>query len=118
VRVHISRAKPLFKDGPSYPLQPKETAENMALEAKQSVERDPYASHPNQSGGALILGHTSLLTSCLLTPDEKFIITSDRDEHIRVSWYPQGHCIESYCLGHKKYASAVSSSASLHDTAT
>ncbi|KAH7885862.1 WD40-repeat-containing domain protein [Phlebopus sp. FC_14] len=66
-----------------------------------------YASHENPSGGELILGHTSLLTSCLLTPDEQFVITADRDEHIRVSWYPQGYTIESYCLGHEKYVSAI-----------
>ncbi|KAG2355138.1 hypothetical protein BDR07DRAFT_1427131, partial [Suillus spraguei] len=29
------------------------------------------------------------------------------DEHIRISWYPQGYTIESYCLGHQKYVSAI-----------
>ncbi|KAI9573962.1 WD40-repeat-containing domain protein [Boletus coccyginus] len=68
---------------------------------------DASASHENSSSGELILGHASLLTSCLLTPDERFIITADRDEHIRVSWYPEGHVIESFCLGHQKYVSAI-----------
>ncbi|KAF8141817.1 WD40 repeat-like protein [Boletus edulis] len=63
--------------------------------------------HETPPHGELILGHASLLTGCLLTPDEKFIITADRDEHIRVSWYPKGYVIESYCLGHKKYVSAI-----------
>ena len=63
---------------------------------------DPLTSHENPSSGELILGHASLLTHCLLTPDEKFIVTADRDEHIRVSWYPEGYVIESFCLGHKK----------------
>jgi tRNA (guanine-N(7)-)-methyltransferase subunit TRM82 len=66
------------------------------------VPRDSLVSHAATSG-TLILGHTSLLTACLLAKDEEkgssYIITSDRDEHIRVSWYPQGHVIESYCLG-------------------
>ena len=66
------------------------------------VKRDLLISHDNPSDGHLILGHTSLLTSFCLPSDEKYIITADRDEHIRVSWYPQGYCIENYCLGHEK----------------
>lgn len=50
------------------------------------------------------MGHVSLLTTFLLTPDEKYIVTADRDEHIRASWYPESYVIESYCLGQKKYA--------------
>ncbi|KAJ6484952.1 quinon protein alcohol dehydrogenase-like superfamily, partial [Mycena vulgaris] len=65
------------------------------------------ASHENPSGGALILGHASFLTAFLLTPDEKYIVTADRDEHIRVSWFPQGYTIETYCLGHEKFVSAL-----------
>jgi tRNA (guanine-N(7)-)-methyltransferase subunit TRM82 len=68
----------------------------------QNMEADTLASHENPSGGTLILGHTSVLTTSVLTPDESYIITADRDEHIRVSWFPQGHTIESFCLGHKK----------------
>ena len=49
------------------------------------------------------MGHVSLVTTFLLTPDEKFIITADRDEHIRISWYPESFVIERYCLGHMKY---------------
>ncbi|KAH0836532.1 WD40-repeat-containing domain protein [Lanmaoa asiatica] len=79
---------------------------NNKLDGEKSA-CDTFASHENPSSGELILGHASLLTSCLLTPDEKFIITADRDEHIRVSWYPEGYTIESYCLGHKKYVSAI-----------
>jgi tRNA (guanine-N(7)-)-methyltransferase subunit TRM82 len=64
--------------------------------------KDELASHENAAGGTLILGHTSLLTSFILSEDEKYIITSDRDEHIRVSWYPQGYNIEAFCLGHRE----------------
>lgn len=37
----------------------------------------------------------------------RFVITSDRDEKIRVTNYPQTEDIESYCLGHLAYVSAV-----------
>lgn len=71
-------------------------------ESSSGCERDALSSHENPSGGELILGHASLLTTFLLTADGQYIVTADRDEHIRVSWYPQGYTIESYCLGHQK----------------
>ncbi|KAG1728050.1 WD40-repeat-containing domain protein [Suillus paluster] len=76
-------------------------------ESSSGYTRDALASHENPSGGELILGHASLLTTFQLTADEQYIVTADRDEHIRVSWYPQGYTIESYCLGHQKYVSAI-----------
>ena len=71
------------------------------------VPKDSLISHPSTSNGTLILGHTSLLTTFILSHDEKYIITADRDEHIRVSWYPQGYTIESFCLGSTQYAQLV-----------
>ncbi|KAJ3781271.1 WD40 repeat-like protein, partial [Lentinula aff. detonsa] len=79
----------------SYPLHP------------PPAPRSSLASHVPTSDGTLVLGHTSLLTCFLLTPDNKYIVTADRDEHIRISWYPQGFCIESFCLGHTQFVSAV-----------
>jgi len=26
-------------------------------------------------------------------------VTPDRDEHVRVSWYPEGYVVERFCLG-------------------
>jgi tRNA (guanine-N(7)-)-methyltransferase subunit TRM82 len=69
--------------------------------------RDGIVSHENPSRGTLVLGHASLVITFLLSLDEKFIITADRDEHIRVSWYPQGYNIEIYCLGHEKYVNPI-----------
>lgn len=37
----------------------------------------------------------------------RFIITSDRDEKIRVTNYPQSEVVESYCLGHLEFVSAI-----------
>ncbi|KAG6335736.1 hypothetical protein ID866_3360 [Astraeus odoratus] len=90
-----------FGDVFRYPLHPDPKAKH-----KQD-NNDALVSHENPSGGHLVLGHVSVLTGCLLTPNEDFVITSDRDEHIRVSWYPQGYVIETYCLGHEKYVSAI-----------
>ncbi|KDQ27071.1 hypothetical protein PLEOSDRAFT_30588 [Pleurotus ostreatus PC15] len=90
------RDKPLVM---AYPLHP---PENIA-----KPKKDALSSHENVSGGELVLGHTSLLTSFVLSHDGQYIISADRDEHIRVSWYPKGFNIEMYCLGHTKFVSAI-----------
>lgn len=38
----------------------------------------------------------------------RYLITCDRDEKIRVTNYPATHLIETYCLGHTEYVSAIS----------
>lgn len=57
--------------------------------------------------GKLLMGHLSILLDFKLTTDEKFIITSDRDEKIRVSKYPNCYNIECYCLDHTEFVSCV-----------
>ncbi|KAG9050429.1 tRNA (guanine-N(7)-)-methyltransferase non-catalytic subunit trm82 [Tulasnella sp. UAMH 9824] len=57
--------------------------------------------------GELILGHTSVITSFTLTPQDEFVVSGDRDEHIRISWFPEGYNIERFCMGHLKYVSAL-----------
>ncbi|EPE29584.1 WD40 repeat-like protein [Glarea lozoyensis ATCC 20868] len=58
----------------------------------------------------LLLGHVSLLIDLKLATLEgkTYIITSDRDEHIRISrGIPQAHVIESFCLGHREFVSRL-----------
>ncbi|GMF68864.1 unnamed protein product [Aspergillus oryzae] len=64
----------------------------------------------------LLLGHVSLLTDVAFVTvpqDDNFgkkrsyILTGDRDEHIRVSRYPQAHIIEGYCLGHTAFVTKL-----------
>jgi tRNA (guanine-N(7)-)-methyltransferase subunit TRM82 len=74
------------------------------------------ASHAKASGSdkpdgpnfdlTLQLGHVSMLTAVALAEREgrRYILTADRDEHIRVSRYlPQAHIIEGFCLGHREF---------------
>lgn len=58
----------------------------------------------------LLLGHVSMLTDIVLVKHngQNYIITADRDEHIRISrGIPQTHIIEGYCLGHKEFVSRL-----------
>lgn len=61
----------------------------------------------------LILGHVSLLTDLVVGTDTSndhrdYILTSDRDEHIRVSrGIPQAHVINNYCLCHAQFVSKL-----------
>lgn len=41
-----------------------------------------------------------MVTDMVLSADNKYVITADRDEHVRVSRFPNGYNIESFCLGH------------------
>ncbi|KIM90548.1 hypothetical protein PILCRDRAFT_56339, partial [Piloderma croceum F 1598] len=91
-----------FGDIFSYPLHPIPNVSQPEQSGCNSL-----TSHENPSGGTLILGHTSVLTSFILSSDERYVISADRDEHVRVSWYPQGWNVEMFCLGHEKYVSAV-----------
>ncbi|KAL8737883.1 MAG: hypothetical protein Q9181_001255 [Wetmoreana brouardii] len=77
---------------------------------------------PHRSVGTfehqLLLGHVSLLTdvACVSIPDtdvagsheKMYLITADRDEHIRVSrGMPQAHIVEGFCLGHSQFVSQL-----------
>ncbi|EED81216.1 predicted protein [Postia placenta Mad-698-R] len=109
--VHLTRdgqailVSDKFGDVFSYTLHPKSAP--APSEPSETSKRTALTSHENPSDGELILGHVSLLTCFLLSTDDKYILTADRDEHIRVSWFPQGYVIERYCLGHGKYVSAL-----------
>ncbi|KAI4477795.1 hypothetical protein M0802_014639 [Mischocyttarus mexicanus] len=55
----------------------------------------------------LLLGHLSMLLDILITENGKYILTTDRDEKIRVSMFPHSYNIVSYCLGHSKFVTNI-----------
>ena len=53
------------------------------------------------------LGHVSVVTDLVLT-ENKEIVTCDRDEHVRVSRWPEGYDIVAFLLGHTRLATSSS----------
>jgi tRNA (guanine-N(7)-)-methyltransferase subunit TRM82 len=81
-----------------------------ALEQQKAhTNRAPEKSEPTFEH-KLLLGHVSMLTDVAVA-DVKgrgYIISADRDEHIRISrGIPQSHIIEGFCLGHTEFVSRL-----------
>ncbi|KAH8928955.1 hypothetical protein BT69DRAFT_1276740 [Atractiella rhizophila] len=56
-----------------------------------------------------IMGHVSMLT-CIkvgILDGKQFIVTADRDEHVRVTEYPRAERIRGWGFGHTKFVSSV-----------
>jgi tRNA (guanine-N(7)-)-methyltransferase subunit TRM82 len=64
----------------------------------------------DEKGPPPILGHVSMLTGLALgyTINEetgkrkRFLVSTDRDEHVRITEWPKGVNIRGWCLGHTK----------------
>lgn len=54
-----------------------------------------------------VLGHSSMILGICFSKDEKYIVTSDSDEKVRVSHYPNGKNILYYMMGHEAYVSSI-----------
>ncbi|XP_046463302.1 tRNA (guanine-N(7)-)-methyltransferase non-catalytic subunit WDR4-like [Daphnia pulex] len=66
-----------------------------------------YSLNEPTGQGKLILGHLSMLLAVVVSSDNKFVITSERDEKIRVSCLPNAYNIHSYCLGHTEFITSL-----------
>ncbi|XP_067085482.1 tRNA (guanine-N(7)-)-methyltransferase non-catalytic subunit wdr4 isoform X3 [Osmerus mordax] len=60
-----------------------------------------------RKAGELKLGHLSMLLAMTLSPNDKYVITADRDEKIRVSYLKSPYNIQSFCLGHREFVSSL-----------
>jgi len=97
------------------------TAANLKILEDQRKQRAAGTAVPKDEmlfEHQLLLGHVSLLTDLKWAtvavdgPDgpltRNYLLSSDRDEHIRVSRAPpQTHVIENYCLGHGSFVSRM-----------
>lgn len=56
-----------------------------------------------------ILGHVSMLSDVLVAEQngKQFILTGDRDEHIRVTHYPKSYVAKHWLFGHKEFVSCL-----------
>ena len=85
-----------------------------ALRQQQKIKNPKAEKKSLNFDHQLLLGHVSLLTdvTCVsISSSNKmrnYILSSDRDEHIRVSrGIPQAHIIEGFCLGHTEFISKL-----------
>uniref|UniRef100_A0A1A8HSS3 WD repeat domain 4 n=1 Tax=Nothobranchius kuhntae TaxID=321403 RepID=A0A1A8HSS3_NOTKU len=82
-------------------------AEDELLVADKSGDVYSFSVVEPQAEGELKMGHLSMLLSMVVSPDDKFIITADRDEKIRVSHRRSPYNIQSFCLGHRQFVSTL-----------
>jgi len=62
-----------------------------------------------------LCGHMSLVTTLTLAAGDSFVVTADRDEHIRVSNFPDAFDIHRILLGHKVFVTALAAPPTLPD---
>jgi tRNA (guanine-N(7)-)-methyltransferase subunit TRM82 len=77
---------------------------------KQQAKAPPKPKEAATFKHDLLLGHVSMLTDLVYAKvnNRSYIITADRDEHIRVSrGLPQAHIIEGFCFGHEEFVSRL-----------
>lgn len=82
-------------------------SEDRVLVADKSGDVYSFSVQEPDGCGKLELGHLSMLLDVAVSPDDQLVLTSDRDEKIRVSWAAAPHSIEAFCLGHTEFVSRI-----------
>ncbi|KAJ5893336.1 hypothetical protein N7495_005027 [Penicillium taxi] len=94
----------------------KRNLESLEQQKREQQKRESATGEPAKEKTSLdfehqvVLGHMSVLTDLISVSlsGRNYVLTADRDEHIRVSrGIPQVHIIEQYCLGHTSLISKL-----------
>ncbi|KAL4609103.1 tRNA (guanine-N(7)-)-methyltransferase non-catalytic subunit wdr4-like [Arapaima gigas] len=81
--------------------------EDELLAADKSGDVYSFSVSEPQKPGELRLGHLSMLLAVEVSPDDRYVVTADRDEKVRVSLLKTPYNIQSFCLGHREFVSAL-----------
>lgn len=117
-RVQVKKTKPVATPLTVHSKRNLRSLEQQHLQAERAEKAQEEAEEKTALNfeHQLILGHVSMLTDivALTLPgpeggvSRSYILTADRDEHIRVSrGIPQAHVIEQHCLGHTSLISKL-----------
>jgi tRNA (guanine-N(7)-)-methyltransferase subunit TRM82 len=107
-------AKPYEPSATNLTVHTKRNLESLEQQMKQAAlsKTNPEERVVLNFEHQVIIGHVSLLTSLVSVTrpadstagKRNYILTADRDEHIRVSrGVPQAHVIEQFCFGHTSF---------------
>nr|XP_057938493.1 tRNA (guanine-N(7)-)-methyltransferase non-catalytic subunit wdr4 [Doryrhamphus excisus] len=83
------------------------SAEDEVLVADKSGDVYSFSVVDQEREGELKMGHLSMVLAVTLSLNDKYIITADRDEKIRVSHLSSPYNIQSFCLGHQQFVSSL-----------
>ncbi|CAG9840352.1 unnamed protein product [Diabrotica balteata] len=83
------------------------TPSNDVVVADKTGDVYLYKLQDEDNKPVMLLGHLSVVLDIIISKCGKYIITSDRDEKIRVSHFPNCYNIVSYCLGHTEFVTKI-----------
>lgn len=99
----------------SWPVEGESTitasTSTLLLAGDMAGDANAFSLDDQQPRQRLLLGHTaSMLTRLCMS--NKYLLTADRDEKIRISSFPQTYVIEGFLLGHEAYITAIDATTS------
>src|ERR1700694_937893 len=90
----------------SFPFPLDEKQQSKVNNITLPTDKTPLTKSPDERFmGTFLLGHSSSVgTLCL---SSRFLVSADRDEHIRFSMYPETYIIHAMGFGHTSFVSCV-----------